>query len=882
MSCRKRKPGHWAESSTPKPRPILWSVGFAIAFTLVACGIMAFGVDVENWKDKPILGLMVVLKPYRFFILGISFLTAIYCWRRIGMSRRIRAPGPISVPPFRDETRRSNASIDRLTTSFREKLNRVSIQAPEPIPGGSQQIDFAEVLRSPAVDTRNIGASLAVSIGRLLAAGQVSYAYQVNGALFNSADGKRGVTVQVIVLPKWASQPITCTGETWDLALEQAAYEVCAFVLPLTRLAEEPPWPAWRRLAVPPQLFKNVQKAQECKNVRRFDEALRYYYEALKLDPHNPYLRLEVGMLQEQIGMHIDALVTYEAAIMLAPSDRDLKVYPPFRRKPVYFRRKGVSIRSDWWRAPLLMARYRQAVLLAMGERLSADWSPYDEIKGLRAKECKEIRVRIREMFKGYFGSFHQYLVDQEGGLDSEGKCSDQRLPEKVRDVLPDDPLETTQERLIQREFFQFIGQVRAQKLRRAYYLPRRIPEQKIPRAALRLLLVGNPVRRCWTRALRHGSTSNFRGLKYKSAYRVVKHPVIAKIWDAMRAFEFPEARIFWPIEARDISRQMRLPCLLPHWQSYYDTACIYSTCILPMRGGVADMDAQSQNGTRYFSARLDEEGRKIRRMVHDSAERAVHFLELSSQNQDSGFASSIRSWLLADDPDLVGLRRMTEFIRWAERHYPERYPNRLRPDNVHDIERVYYEQLIIERSAAMAARIWKHRSAQSLNGSLTPKKPREWLEVEEEGWTLVAKLVENRSHWQTRCEVIRAMRKFGHNSASSEIVYEFTVPYPVYSTDPVIHVPVNGDEEFIDKVEEAQRQRNGRIEELRQILEVRQGWCLIDVSSPASPAELSRFCDQIAARWETLARAFREEMNHGEFKALALVEEVGRRPGEF
>ncbi|MFE1947146.1 tetratricopeptide repeat protein [Streptomyces massasporeus] len=332
--------------------------------------------------------------------------------------------------------------IDRLTTSFRENLNQVNIQAPEPIPGGTQQIDFAEVLRSPAIDTRNVGASLAVIIERLIASGQINYAYQVNGALFNSDDGKRGVTVQVMVLPKWASQPITCTGDTWDLALEHAAYEVCAFVLPLTRLVDKPPWPAWRRLAIPPQLFRNVQKARKCKNNRYFDEALQYYYEALKLDPHNPYLRLEAGMLQEQIGMHIDALVTYEDAINLAPSDIDLKIYHPLMPKPVYFRRKGLSIRGDWWRAPLFMARYRQAVLLSMGERLSADWSPHEKTSGLRAKECQHLRKRIGEIFRGYFTGFRQYLVDQEGELDDPGNPrSGQPLPKAVSKVLPDGPL---------------------------------------------------------------------------------------------------------------------------------------------------------------------------------------------------------------------------------------------------------------------------------------------------------------------------------------------------------------------------------------------------------------------------------------------------------
>ncbi|MYS92557.1 MULTISPECIES: tetratricopeptide repeat protein [Streptomyces] len=764
----------------------------------------------------------------------------------------------------------------------------MNIQAPEPIPGGSQQIDFAEVLRSPAIDTKNVGASLAVSIGRLLAAGQVSYAYQVNGAIFNSENGKRGVTVQVMVLPKWASQPITCTDETWDLALEQAAYEVCAFVLPLTRLVDEPPWPAWRRLAVPPQLFRNVQQAQQCKKSRRFDEALRYYYKALQLDPHNPYLRLEVGMLQEQIGMHVDAVVTYEDAIKLAPSDLDLKIYHPFRRKPVYFRRKGISIRGDWWRAPILMARYRQAVLLSMGERLSADWSPRDETSGLRAEECKNLRKRITEIFKEYFEDFKRYLIDQEGEVDGEGNPrSGQSLPKEVSEVLPEGPIETAQLRLIQREFFQFIGQVRAEQLRRSYFYPRKIPERKVPRAALHLLLVGNPVRRCWTRVLRHGHKSPFRGLKYISAYRGVKHPAIAKIRDVMGVFETPKAQLFWPIKVRDITVLMRHSRLLSHWQIYYDTACIYSTCILPIRGGVADTDVQPRSGSRYFSDRLDEEEldeieEEIGGMVHDLAERAVHFLELSSRNQDSGFASSIRPWILADDPDLVGLRRREEFIRWAEQHYPERYPNRLRPDNVHEIELVHYEQLLIERSAAVAAHVWKHRSAQSLAGGLTPESFRRWLKEEEKGWSLVAKLVENRRHWQTRCEAIRAMREFGRTGTSSEIIYELTVPYPMYSSDPVIHLPASGDDEFMGKVEEVQGRRNGRIEDLRNILKHRQMWCLFDLPSASSPQGVSRFCSQLAARWETLARAFREENDRDELKPLASVKQVGKRPSKF
>jgi hypothetical protein len=133
---------------------------------------------------------------------------------------------------------------------------------------------------------------------------------------------------------------------------------------------------------------------------------------------------------------------------------------------------------------------------------------------------------------------------------------------------------------------------------------------------------------------LRHGQKSAFHGLKYISVYRGIKRPAIAKIWDTMHAFGYSETRISWPIEARKISGLMRFSRLRPHWQSYYGTTCIYATCILPIRGGVADVDVQHGNSSRYFSDRLDE--KEVGGTVHELSERAVHFLELSSRNQDS------------------------------------------------------------------------------------------------------------------------------------------------------------------------------------------------------------------------------------------------------
>ncbi|MFI6377396.1 tetratricopeptide repeat protein [Streptomyces sp. NPDC050546] len=894
MSRKIRKQGHWAEATVPQPRPTLWLSLCVIASVAVLCGVAAFWADFRNREGNPLLELLYHLRPFRFFILAAAFLIAVYCWRRFSMARKISAPGPISVPPLRDETTRQGMSTDRLTTYFRERLNEVNIQAPAPIPGGAQQIDFAEVLRSPTVDTRNVGASLAVNIGSLLAAGNISYAYQVNGALFNSEDGKRGVTVQVMVLPKWASQPISCTDETWELAIDKAAYEVCAFILPLTKLVDRPPWQAWRRLAIPGKLFKFVQQAQKCKVGRRFDEALGHYFEALKLDPRNPYLRLEVGLLQEQLGQHLDALVTYEGVIDLAPSNNDLKLYHAFTRKPVYFHRKGVPVGRGWWRVPLLMARYRQAILLGMGERLSDEWSPEYEVSGKREEECSIVRGRITEIFGGYFPAFQQYLCDQDGNPNEKDVMpSGQALPAELEEVLFDGSLRGDPKRLLlQQEFFQFLGQARAQRLSRAYFFPRVVPERKVPRAALRLLLLWNPVRRSWTRNLRLGKAPDSHGLKYLAAYRVINRPAIAnKVWHEIRAFEFAHGsvKMYWPVDAHVASRRalfgrhgMRLSRLFPHWQDFYDVACIFAVCMPPADGRAPDevpsvsLKKGEERGTDV------KEAVKKAKKVTELADRAVKYLESSLRLQDSGFASSIRAWVLEDDPDLAALRRIPEFTRWANRHFPTRSPNRSRPDNVQEIELLYYEQRLIEGLASTAAAVWDYRSTRTYNGSLPQKRLDEWLEKEKEGWDLAADLLENRRHWQTRYKLIRAMRQFGHDSSMNDVTYEFVVPYPTYSDDPLIGRSVDGDSARTSGVAAAQKARNRRLKDLADVLGHRQDWWMGGSVSSLSEQDVSLLCARLATRWETLAKAFHEPTDHGDSEPIVQVQMVGRKPEAF
>ncbi|NUK25456.1 hypothetical protein [Streptomyces lunaelactis] len=314
--------------------------------TLVALwGVAAFWRNSGNGKDHFWLTALWILNPFRFFIIGIAAVGAVYCFRRFKISRRIVTPGPIAVPTFSSGNADPEIEVDNLTTAFREALAEVSLEAPSPIPGGAQQIDFVEVLRSPTLDAGSAPASVATILGNLLSATHVSYSYQVNGALYRSTENGCSVTVQVIILPKWASQSITCTEPKFEDAIQRAACEVCAFILPLTKLVEKPPWAAWRSLAIPHGLFSDIQEAQKHKFSRRYDEALGKYFDAMEQDPHNPFIRLEVGLIQEQLGLHLDALMTYEGVIKLG-LNKDLGRLAWVKGTPAYFRKNGAH--KEW------------------------------------------------------------------------------------------------------------------------------------------------------------------------------------------------------------------------------------------------------------------------------------------------------------------------------------------------------------------------------------------------------------------------------------------------------------------------------------------------------------------------------------------------------
>jgi hypothetical protein len=163
---------------------------------------------------------------------------------------------------------------------------------------------------------------------------------------------------------------------SWEAALERAADDATAAILPRTRLCRGP-WASWRGYVMPPGLVAAYEKAAELEQQRRFDEALRQYWVALRLDPMNLTMRLRLAQVQEKAGLFLAALTNYVRVIAVSrPGSRDLP-------RGLYRR----AARREWDRA-VELAKYRAIVLLA-GNTIVRQWNQTDD----------EIRSKLHQEF---------------------------------------------------------------------------------------------------------------------------------------------------------------------------------------------------------------------------------------------------------------------------------------------------------------------------------------------------------------------------------------------------------------------------------------------------------------------------------------------------
>ena len=248
----------------------------------------------------------------------------------------------------------------QLSLRFRERLCDLHLAAPGPQPGAAPRSDFLQLIGSAAQSN----AVLSLAAGMLRAAWP-GHAYVVEGALMQRDEPEPfGVSVQVVMSASITSRPMVCWAASWDDAVDNAANQAAAFILPRTRWARNAPWTAWKGTTLPPALVDAYERGSARAAERRYDEALCDFYAALVLDPKNIDVRLRIGFLQEKLGMPLDALATYQAVDGLG------KLVAP---RTVL--RGAVPTRSGRLRRRTLnIARYRHAVILGAGTDLVKEW----------------------------------------------------------------------------------------------------------------------------------------------------------------------------------------------------------------------------------------------------------------------------------------------------------------------------------------------------------------------------------------------------------------------------------------------------------------------------------------------------------------------------
>jgi tetratricopeptide (TPR) repeat protein len=379
---RRGKPGSRSKRHKPRWRGVIgWSVGIVAALAALL-GLAHLHGNPPDGDGFPSPALETLAKPGVAAIATFGTLVWLaWCVRRLRFEFLAWWPGRIVVQNFVASGDMPAGEVERLTAAFRDRLGMSHLQSPASVPAPAEQGDFLDVLARNGVDSGNLLGSLL----SLLRAAFPTHAYEVSGALV-TRKGRRpyGVTVHVVRAPGKGGGGHTVWDTSWSGAVRQAADHATAAVLPRTRVCRSP-WSAWRRYYMPPALVQRYEHAAECEHQRRYDEALASYYQALDLDPMNHGLRLQIGFLQEKLGLYLDALDTYENILEVAePSSGDDVVRRSYRR----------SARHDRDRT-LLVARYRYAVLLG-GPGLPHQWRKLHAGEATTRRDDERVRLRER------------------------------------------------------------------------------------------------------------------------------------------------------------------------------------------------------------------------------------------------------------------------------------------------------------------------------------------------------------------------------------------------------------------------------------------------------------------------------------------------------
>jgi hypothetical protein len=704
------------------PAGICWFLGL----TLGGAGLVGLAYLVGHGEPRlhrtvlEDIGL-TISKPA--VALGIGFLVAIeaaWCYRQLALEYLARKPGRIEVAPFTTTADLSAAHLDQLTLTFRRRLSEMRLQAPSGVPGAVPEGDVLDVLGRGGIDPRNpLGSLLTV-----LRAARPTRAYQVNGVLLKGGGQNGfGATVQVVRLPDRARVPVTVWDASWEAVIQRAADSATAAILPLTKLCRDQ-WVTWRRLVMPEGLLHSYEEGARLEQERRYDEALKAYFDALEQDPMNLVLRLQIGKLQEKLGLYLDAFSTYEGIrAVSSPGGEDL----PRRLYRLAARRQRK--RTVW------VANYRRLVLMG-GADLAKQWrttAASGRTITLRDRRRDALRARLRTKLSKELKRAAKRHADSRGLLLlRKSRRGDHAIGDLLRVGGDESPDDARRSYLELRELLALAALDAVRLLRLRVFFARRAPVGPSAVALTRLCI---EERLAW---IQHRLAVEAARDEPTQGGDSVTEPPWPPTADAL------EKRID-RIERREFRS----------WHEHYNAACAFAVPLLDHK-----VPAELQR---------------------DLARRAVDRLERATARADGAFVAAQRDWLLAEDPDLSGLRTQASFKQFDAMYFPSASAVPERPREVHTLENSRYVQALLATTAAHWQTEWRRRG-RSLERRPDVQRLLCWWEDEREAWRLVRRVAVHYRHWEARLRLVEHVARCGARYP----IEPLAVPFPNYIDRPL------------------------------------------------------------------------------------------------
>jgi len=697
----------------PLPRPLSWAL---LTVALLAAAVAAFVLARGTVLEGAPAWIRMVITPdgAGVFVPALLVLVAVLAFRRTLLARLARKPGPVEITAFTGAPAAGGPTGEDVLADFRRTLTTMNLSSPLSVPSSPSADSVLDEVRTAVDNTKN---SIATSAALVRAVIQVRYAYRVSAQLRNRGGPQpRGITVSVLLLPGGHGEIETFWSDDWADVAERAAHFVGAFILPRSRLARRPSWTAWRGLDVPPDLFHHSQLARRHLRDRQYDQALAAFHRALEIDPQNPYLRIEVGQAQEQLGLFMDAVVTY-ADVVAIESWYDRRLW--LRLQTLLGDHAGGPPPSWLERSPngpeaLLIARYRLVCRLAAADQLTTQWRGKTAEQAIadarsrgvvarnlfRKAERGPLRTRLAVWLQPYIDKYCvEFRIEHPAGSVDEFAGSHSRM----------------------RHFLQYVASCEAASLIDDYRWSRgrRRPGMPVTQTALNVL-------RVWAPLYLDQATAKLSAtaMRWATASASLRPPLAAEL------------------DRRLSGILRRKPARSREWQEYYNAACTFAVAL-----GEWPVHPDAEPAVEADRRQLVLCG--------------VRHLQRAVSCTDSSYVGTYAQWLSTGDQDLNPLRSKPAFIDFLDRYLPNDEPRVPRPGDLVPVILSMHTIRLLQQYARRRTEYWNaqlHAGTdipavrEELDRELTVRALAREFALDDRDWRRRSALIDETDDFVRRC----------------------------------------------------------------------------------------------------------------------------------